>query len=179
MLKVKKLDDLNKWYHHSRLAIIKLEDKIHEYVKIGKEQKDFLGMTRNEIKTYFQKLQDELEIAYVFKVISATEGILRKDFNKRTQLRKPKKEPDKTFKNQGIKGPVRLKEDILDIWKKKIFEKNQFIISQFYELLNYRHWIAHGQYWIYEQKKFDMSSAVMITIDLLNECIKTQPDFNQ
>ena len=78
---IKKLNDLNKWYHHSRLAIIKLEDKVQGYVKIGKEQKDFLGMTRNEIKAYFQKLQDELEMAYVFKIISATEGILRQDFN--------------------------------------------------------------------------------------------------
>ena len=179
MLKIKKLDDLNNWYHHSRLAIIKLEDRVQGNIKIQNEQKDFLGMTKREVRAYFQQLQNELETAYIFKIISATEGILRQDFNKRIQLRKPKKEPDKTFKNKDIKGAVRLKEDILDIWKKKIFEQNQFIISQFYKLLHYRHWIAHGQYWIYEQKKFDISSVLMITIALLNECIKKKPDFNQ
>ncbi len=179
MLKIKKLDDLNKWYHHSRLAIIKLEDRVQGNINIQNEQKDFLGMTRNEIRTYFQKLQNELETAYVFKIISVAEGIFRQDFNKRKQLKKPKKEPDRTFKNKDIKGHIRLKEDILDIWKKKIFEQNQWVISQFYELLKYRHWIAHGQYWIYKQKIFDMSSTVTITINLLNECIKMKPDFNQ
>ncbi len=48
---------------------------------------------------------------------------------------------------------MRLKEDILEIWKQKVRGVHKPTISSFYELINYRHWIAHGRYWLYQQKK--------------------------
>ncbi len=99
MIKINIFYDINNWYIHTRLALTHLERviKIHPGSTLKNELQDFLGMTENEAKQYFQKLQDELETAYVFKIVSAMEAIFRQDFNKRVCKQKLNQEPNKSF----------------------------------------------------------------------------------
>ncbi len=182
MIKINIFYDINSCYIHSRLALTRLERTIKTRPDDINELQDFLGMTENEARQYFQKLQDELETAYVFKIVSAMEAVFRQDFNKRVRKRKLSQEPNKSFKKifkkKATLSRVHLKEDILEIWKKKVHGVHKPTISKFYELINYRHWIAHGQYWLYQQKKFDIPSTITIVTSVFNECRRVAPDFS-
>ena len=39
-----------------------------------------------------------------------------------------------------------MEEDIIESWK-DCYSSNKNIFSNFKDLLNFRHWVAHGRYW--------------------------------
>ncbi len=61
---------------------------------------------------------------------------------------------------------VRLESDIIDNWRMEVDsdEKRQF--SEFKRILKYRHWIAHGRYWVHEST-VDFFEALVITTEAL------------
>ncbi len=117
----------------------------------------------DEINTYFDESQSELEHLVCFSIISATEAHLRIDFYNRVYS-KDKTEIGrhfrKIFKTSGNR--VSLEEDIIETWKQTLtIEKNDF--SNFIGLLKYRHWLAHGRYW---KPKFGQNYNPITTYDI-------------
>ena len=97
-------NDLQIWYSHSFLAIERFEETIKFHSsEIKNKFEYFSDMTRSEIKEHFKKLKEELEISYVFKIISSTEAIFKKDFKRRAMQKKSGIEPDKSFHEVFIK----------------------------------------------------------------------------
>jgi hypothetical protein len=65
------------------------ENKLREIVKAGQspggDYYRFMGMSDREIKEFFVKAQQEIDALVVFDLLSAAEGRLRDDFEKRVE----------------------------------------------------------------------------------------------
>jgi hypothetical protein len=113
----------------------------------------FLNRTAAEIDDEIGKMEAELDIQINLLLIASGEASLRVDFQARIKARK--KEPiTKRFRNlerqriQRRNKGVRL-EDILEIWKStSTLTSSRQSVASMGRLFLYRHWIAHGRYWV-------------------------------
>jgi hypothetical protein len=106
----------------------------------------FVGMTGKEIDTHFHFLQSELEYSVCLVMIAATEAAFFVDYWERVG-NKRKDSFSKMLKRscQNVSWPRFDK--LLEKWR-ATFDLCSKEISQFKVLRNYRHWLAHGRYWM-------------------------------
>ncbi len=95
--------------------------------------------------------------------LAAMEASFRIDYHQRVSRRKPKHELTTAFRKlAGEKDRVSLEEDILELWKQHYPDDAQ-ILSEFNGALKYRHWLAHGRYWVPKLgKKYDYYSLSIL-----------------
>jgi len=110
-------------------------------------QSEFIGYTLKELETELEDRIQEHDKISCLTLLSAMEALLKMDYLQRCYT-KQKDNISRKFrelhKDKGAR--VSLEEDILAIWKEEGAGKNTF--SQAVGALKYRHWLAHGRYWI-------------------------------
>ncbi len=124
----------------------------------------YLGLTRLELIEYFVRHHDELEKNISFTILSTIEAAFRIDYTIRTQ----KKHKDdlsrkfrKLYKEKG--NNVSLENEILLLWKSE-YPDFKNVISDFIGALKYRHWLAHGRYWVPKLgRKYDVATLSTIS----------------
>ncbi|HQU41286.1 MAG: hypothetical protein B7Z73_03180 [Planctomycetia bacterium 21-64-5] len=112
----------------------------------------FRSMTQAEVDSSIGQLRDELHHAVVLMLVAAFEATLQTDLRARLS-RKGKDAASRRFrklwhsrhKRRGADEWVRI-EAILDVWKSFIGKAE--IIGDFKQLVMFRHWLAHGRYWV-------------------------------
>lgn len=106
----------------------------------------YFGYTIKGIYEEFDNLLKEHERIGILQFVSSAEACFRIDFYKRV-YQKRKDSVSRAFRriyqNKGDK--VRLREDILKAWDSNGLHGKG--LSDFYRLLDFRHWMAHGRYW--------------------------------
>ena len=63
---------------------------------------------------------------------------------------------------------IRLKEDILSTWQK--YNSSNHILNEIYSILKYRHWIAHGRYFLLKVNttKYDFNYLYVIAKSVID-----------
>lgn len=112
----------------------------------------FRNMTAVELNAAFREAEQELEQQVVLLLTASAEAAVRTDFLLRVK-RRGKDHVSKRFtaleqqrKARGKPG-VKL-ELILDAWKREVPPTAGQAIDRLQKLLVYRHWLAHGRWWV-------------------------------
>jgi len=173
----KKITEIIKWYELQKESTYLLKNKVIDcFIKKESIQSNieefFLGFNFSEIQEYFDNQLSELEIITNFNLIASSEALLRRDFYLRIKQRK-KDEISKEFKKIRKKQESRisLEDNLLKIWMLFIPEIKKYI-DDYKKLLKYRHWLAHGRYWLLESRttnrKYSIEEVVAIISILLD-----------
>jgi hypothetical protein len=111
---------------------------------------------------------EELDKSTAFTILAAIEAHIRVDFLQRC-YNKEKDPLSRKFRNlHKEKGDKVSFEDILELWKQHI-TKN-LVISELRGALNYRHWLAHGRYWVVKLgRRYDFYSVLTLAINIQTE----------
>ncbi len=130
----------------------------------------FFGFTLQDIEDYFLESKKELEHLVCFDLISATESALRIDFYTKISDRK-RLDITKDFKQiqREKEDRVSLEQDIIEKWKEHYPAEKKYF-SALLGLLKYRHWLAHGRYWV---PKLGHDYDVQETYDIVENIIDT------
>jgi hypothetical protein len=140
---------LRQWHQESRAAVddreLKMLDLIARQLPVPIA---ILGMTPEEVAAHFEGMRRELDAATSLLALAEAEAVLRVDYLSRVQ-RRGKDAVSRTYRElHKEKGAsVRLDEDILDTWVTQHGECKS-AVSEFRAILNLRHWLAHGRYWL-------------------------------
>jgi hypothetical protein len=108
----------------------------------------FSGYTLNEVYQERREIESELDIMAALNVMSAIESALRVDFLKRVYDRKKdglSRHFRAVFRKSGHR--VSLEEDILEGWALN-YSALSGLIGDLRGAFKFRHWIAHGRYWV-------------------------------
>ena len=133
----------------------------------------FVGMTGSEIDSHFRFLQSELEYSVCLSMIAATEAAFFVDYWERVGSKR-KDSFSKMLKRsyQHVSRPQFDK--LLKKWR-VTFNFCSKEISEFKNLLNYRHWLAHGRYWILNAGRAAYPpSLVFSSIENMMDCLSNQ-----
>ncbi|MBF0155422.1 MAG: hypothetical protein HQL64_16935 [Magnetococcales bacterium] len=107
------------------------------------------GATPNQIRDYFDTLIEELENLVKLALLSSAEGHIRYDFanriNNNDQHPLTKQFSALLVASKFGAGGVKLPR-ILDAWIKQD-PRNTSTINVFGDILELRHWLAHGRWW--------------------------------
>jgi hypothetical protein len=125
----------------------------------------FIGLSQNELEKELTERLNELNKNVSLSLLSAIEASLRIDYLNRV-YRREKDDLSRVFreihKTKGNKAS--LEEDILSSWK-KYHPKYKSIFSDIMGALKYRHWLAHGRYWVPKLgRQYDFYSISIIAI---------------
>jgi hypothetical protein len=122
---------------------------------------DFISLTVDEVQEKKRVVENELEIDFCLNLLSSFEAVLRIDYAFRCQNRK-RDEVSRYFRNyyrnDGLK--VNFEEIILKGWK-IYFPNIKKDIDYLTNAFQYRHWIAHGRYWVYDKKRYEFDDLYM------------------
>jgi len=124
----------------------------------------FIGYTKEDLLNELEISLAETEMLSVFSVLAAVEAAFRVDFLYRCKSKKRDKVSKhfrNTYRTNGEK--VRL-EDILDVWQ-EYSAGSKAIISDVKGLFLYRHWLAHGRYYVARlaRQKHDFQDVYSLT----------------
>lgn len=143
------LSDINKTYEDT-IAAMEYKysvDKNALYVK------DFFGLDPKTIKEEYVTLATEIGREFSLTLMASIEAVLRRDFIVRCHKRNKRSDVlTKTFNEQFNPAKPIFKYDfsdfILKSWKKYLEDRTaKDVVNRMNELLQYRHWLAHGRYW--------------------------------
>ena len=158
--KKQELNDIFLYYDSSRSSLNYYRKGIEEDKIIDN---NYIGYTRKELIESFHSHFDELEKDVCLSILNSIEANFRIDYLIRAR-KKYKDEISRKFRElYKIKeNRASLEHDILNVWK----EENQIfksIVSEYIGSLKYRHWLAHGRYWIPKLgKNYDVAAITLI-----------------
>jgi hypothetical protein len=134
---------------------------------IGFQDSKLFGKSLGDIEW----LLDEADMQASLFIIAAAEAAIRVDFHERVVKKKPKDSVTRAFRsiyNDQGKGRIRL-EDILDTWATNI-PIAKADIRTFKGALRFRHWLAHGRYWVPKfGQTYDPTALVRIITNLFGK----------
>jgi hypothetical protein len=147
------IKDIDAYYFSTERALRSFYHKTNPY---------FVGYTIQELQSELDERIDELDKSAAFTILAAIEAYLRIDFIQRCQ-NKEKDDLSRKFRTiysqKGLR--VSLSEDILEFWTD--FATKKSIISELRIALRYRHWLAHGRYWVAKLgRKYDFNSVLSL-----------------
>jgi len=113
--------------------------------ELGPESK-FYGMTPEEFSQAIGAARQELEQQVALMLTASFEAVLRVDLAMRCAKRR--KDADSRalrtrFRRRNFQE-IRF-EELLDAWKSQIGSARK--LGRLRQLVNFRHWLAHGRYW--------------------------------
>lgn len=167
------VDDVWEYYETMRSAIVRSAENARRSLADGADLKDpkLFGMDIEELDEYFESLLDEADAQACLFLIASAEATIRVDFLERVYERR-KDRMSRVFRDiyksrcEHNKIKVRLDEDILDIWASEVAQAKT-PVGTFKGALRFRHWLAHGRYWVPKLgRKYDPSGIVQLVIDL-------------
>jgi len=159
---------------HSTLSEImdyklSVERAIFYYYDNAECFEEFALYKPNEIKEEKKKRLQELELQTTLWLLTALEAWIRLDFEIRVrgkykdplsrEFREFYREQEEQAKKKRLKEVKIRLEDILDIWRVVSGEK---VFSRIKELMNYRHWLAHGRYWYFKKRRFSFDEVYTV-----------------
>ncbi len=110
-------------------------------------------MPKSEVFDLLESYYTELSQEVVLTLSSIFEAELRLDYQHRVRNRF-KDDISKSFRVLHKKHGERIRmETLLNVWKKRYSECGRHI-SLFERLILFRHWLAHGRYWINKSDEF-------------------------
>lgn len=124
---------------------------------------DFVGLTLDEVDAVFVARRDELDALLCLSLLSAVEAMFRMDYLTRAESRRPRNQVTSglrdLYRRQGVHAHF---EDILSVWREVRSDLSE-PISDLRSALHYRHWLAHGRYWVPKWgKRYDFVSVYRI-----------------
>jgi hypothetical protein len=123
---------------------------IYYYHEPGLPLRDpkFVGYSNEEVQTEFRERRLELDRDSSLGILAALEANFCVDYLVRC-YNKQKDRLSREFRDlYKAKGhQARLEEDILGLWKKCVPTAKP-LISKIIGAFRYRHWLAHGRYWV-------------------------------
>jgi hypothetical protein len=153
------VEEIESWYEDQVLALLAFKNEQIQHARLGTIPSilKFHGLSIDELLDYFDQSMLELEYLVCFNLLAVVEAHIRMDFyskiKKRPRLNITKRYQE-LFKEK--KNKVSLEEDLLEILKDEI-PSYKSAFSAYDGALKFRHWIAHGRYWV---PKLGMSYTV-------------------
>jgi len=162
--KLYSFEEIEKFYNETEQSVLTRFSKD----KNSSFEADFNTLSEQEINDLRETLLKELSLTASFQTLACIESVFRTDFIIRCQ-RRDGDDLSKDF--YSIYNPTaraysyRLKEDIIDVWKKH-HSALKPLLDQINEAFSFRNWFAHGRYWNLAEKvnlqKFDFNGVSMI-----------------
>lgn len=110
-------------------------------------QGPFEAMNAVEFDEALRRMRAEVDRQAVLALVASSEAWLRLNFSRRVQKRKPRDAVTERFRVLKREHGKKVALDaILDGWNFADDPPRQ-IIGQYKQLLQHRHWLAHGRYW--------------------------------
>ena len=167
--------DVWEYYESVRAAIVQSAETAKQSLVEGDDLQDsrLFGMNMAELNAHFASLLDEADKQVCLFLIAGAEAAIRVDFFDRVYGKR--KDPvSRAFHNiynsrrKHDKTRVRLEEDILNTWTSvSKIGRTRTTIGTFKGALKFRHWLAHGRWWIPKLgRKYDPIGIVQIIMDL-------------
>ena len=136
---------------HYQLMISVLDEIVLIAIREPTRFPDFQFLPKPEIRADVARRRDELDQQIVLMLTASFEAAFQVDYRDRVQ-RRLKDDISRgmrdLYKKAGKRRPGRNRatlEEILDIWKEITGETRS--IGGLNQLVQYRHWLAHGRYW--------------------------------
>lgn len=170
------LSDVWRWYDEINSTLENRKLSVKKAMLSGAPVPEiFVGMTGKEIDSHFQILQSELEYSVSLAMIAATEAAFFVDYWERVG-NKRKDSFSKMLKRsyQHVSRPQFDK--LLKKWR-VTFSFCSKEVSEFKSLLNYRHWLAHGRYWMLNTDRKGNNyppALVFSSIENMMDCLANQ-----
>jgi hypothetical protein len=119
----------------------------------------FAECSQDAVNEVLASRLDESDIRSAFAVLTSLEAIFRIDFDDRCR-KKLKDDLSRYFRSikKAHGDRVRLDEDILEGWKRHT-NASARDIGAIRGAFKFRHWLAHGRYWIPKHSKYDFESV--------------------
>jgi hypothetical protein len=140
--------------------------KYYNFATIGNPiPSRFVALSQEELEKELNERLNELDKNVSLNLLSAIEASLRIDYLNRV-YRREKDNLSRTFRKiyKDKANKASLEEDILSSWK-KYHPKCKHIFSDIMGALKYRHWLAHGRYWVPKLgQQYDFYSISIIAI---------------
>ncbi len=128
----------------------------------------FTGYSDDELSKELENNLEEIEKDACFNLLAAIEAAFKLDYAIRVE-EKDKDDISRKFRILFAEYQYRIPlEDVLfDVWKENP-EIDRSIISQLKGVFIYRHWLAHGRYWLLKagRKKFDFYDLYNLAIEV-------------
>ena len=165
------------WEHYeaTRDSLVQAAEHTKQLILLGKTSPNarFFAMSVDEVDDFFEERLKEADKQTCLFLVASAEAALRVDFLQRVYDRK--KDPvSRAFRDtykiacDRSRLKVRLEEDILDIWAERV-PHTKGHVGDFRGALNYRHWLAHGRYWVPKLgRQYDPSGLLRIITDLFD-----------
>jgi len=142
-----------------------VEKSVYAYYRTTM-QPEFVGYTLRELENELKNRMDEHDRTSCLSLLSAIEALLRMDYLQRCY---EKEKDDISRKMRALhkqKGyRASLEDDILELWKQESASRETF--SQAIAAFKYRHWLAHGRYWVPKLgREFDFDYLYALACEL-------------
>ena len=168
-------------YLRSREALSLLKSHLLNFPATIGSHSRFYNMLPGEINATFRDMTSELNIQINLLLIASGEASLRVDFEDRVQRRRKGpvsrrfRELEQARKARAKRG-VRL-EDILKVWGDESPGPSKGRASRMGQLLLYRHWVAHGRYWVDQRSGLSEPDPREVW-DIMREFFDNLPGFD-
>ena len=146
------------YYQRSQVALLALRTETNRSpVRLTSDP--FFGLTPVECEATLSGMRDELDDQVTLALVASFEASFQTDFAHRARKARLKDPVSRACRTLATKYRERVRfEDILDVWKEATGQRQVF--GHFAQLLNYRHWLAHGRYWVHKSgSDFDPGDA--------------------
>ncbi len=158
--------------HHRRLVeVLRLAPTITADAKSA-----FFGLTPDELDDVLRRARQELDDQVVLALVASAEATIRTDFDERL-LRKTKCALRPRFKELRDRHADRVPlDDVLEACKDEAASTDR--IGRFRQLVQRRHWLAHGRYWTDKSGVApDPGQAQLVIEDMLAAFTLVAPGF--
>ncbi|WP_109484043.1 hypothetical protein [Paraburkholderia sp. C35] len=151
----KDVTQVQKWLNDcNRSFTYEAAHHVETIIKGGAVDPRFVGALEEDINTYFAALRRDTELLAILDLIASTEAAIRVDFANRADKHvRDSSALATTFKalRKKKKERISLEDHILVEWK-RLAPEIKSRIDEFEHVLDYRHWLAHGRYWLFKAK---------------------------
>jgi hypothetical protein len=110
----------------------------------------FFGMTPQDVEKALREMATELDHEVTLLLTASFGASFQVDYHQRLKTRKKdllsKKLRALTHAPVRRRSPRVTIEEILDVWQDESGHKR--LIGQLKQLIQFRHWLAHGRYWV-------------------------------
>ena len=139
------LDEIAESYNLMTMALERVRHDILRGIDVPDA---FIGYSHPELKAHFDRQGEELNRTMCLNLIVAVDARFHQDYWERVYNRK--KDPlSRRFRDVYPSTVIRasLDEHILEAWK-GVDPRIKSAVGEFKSALKFRHWLAHGRYWV-------------------------------
>lgn len=127
----------------------------------------FALMSAQEIQQLYMQRTAELELQATFSLMTSLEAFFQLDFYDRIEKRF--KDPLSRHFRESYKQPKRIsfESDIINGWE-TVYPETRRFFQKIKAVLRYRHWLAHGRYWLMDKPKISFEELYELAETIQN-----------